>query len=374
MVVHAVTPSAPATSYVSDGTVVHRTTDGGCTWREVWRVPATPSAEFPYSSAFAQVVQLAVATTSTRVIALVQDGIDGDEKPVGGTYPGQLHVVRSDDGGKSWEAGDDGLLAAGVTNVQRQSNDISGQGRCGDSRGCALRFAPSNPDIVYLIGETTGLTPGHLFRSTDGGRSWETRSTLGDPAGGGVVPGGAGLLAVDPGDPDVLWSTMFERLSTSRDGGLTWSAVHPDTVYGELVTLQRSPGRPTRVFHLQHNSLRGSGAFQALRSDDSGKSFRPASLAGISQQLIDSLASGTRPDDLVALSAAGTGSLQAYAPLTSRWRNVDTAGLIPRFGPGSDVQAHRGGFSLLGPKHLLTYRGPVGQDLKAGRTTVVRPR
>lgn len=375
-VVHATVPSRPSTSYVSDGIRVSRSTDGGCTWRQVWRVPATRSATLPYDAATAQVVALAVPSApsaAARVLAVVQDGLDGSETSTGATLEGRLHLVRSEDGGGSWTSGDSGLVTTS-RNVRREQVDAAGSGRCGDVRGCVLRIAPSDPDVVYLATETTPLLPGRLHRSADGGRTWEPRASLVQPSGT-QAPGGLGSLAVDPGDPDVLWGKVGGRLGQSRDGGLSWRTVHDGSAYGDLLTLQGGQGRPTRVLHLLQDpqGKPQSVAARALRSDDGGVGFRPADLSGLQGQRTDSIAGGPRPDDLVALTASGRGTLLGFSPRRSRWVDLDPQGLVARTGATSDVQAVRGGFTVLGPGHLLTYRGPVGVDIPL-RTTAVTPR
>lgn len=375
-VVHATVASRPTTSYVSDGVRIARTTDGGCTWREVWRVPAARSAEQPYDAATAQVVALAVPPApkaAARVLAVVQDGVDGSETSTGATLEGRLHVVRSEDGGATWTSGDSGLVTTS-RNVRREQIDAAGSGRCGDVRGCVLRIAPSDPDVVYLATETTPLLPGRLHRSADGGRTWVPRASLVQPSGAGV-PGGLGSLAVDPVAPDVLWAEVDGRLAQSRDGGTTWRAVHVASVYGDLLTLQSSSGRPTRVLHLLQDpqGRPWAVAARALRSDDGGAGFRPANVSGLHGQRTDSIASGPRPDDLVALTASGRGTLLGFSPRSGRWVDLDPQGLVARTRATSDVQAVRGGFTVLGPAHLLTYRGPVGVDIPL-RTTAVAPR
>ncbi len=372
-VVHATVVSRPTTSYVSDGVRISRTTDGGCTWREVWRVPAARSASFPYDAATAQVVALAVPETAAaagRVLAVVQDGLDGQESATGAFLEGRLHVVRSDDSGATWSSGDSGLVTTS-RNVRREQIDASGSGRCGDVRGCVLRIAPSDPDVVYLAAETTALLPGRLHRSIDGGRTWQPRVSAVLPSGAGR-PGGLGALAVDPAEPDVLWAKIDGGVAQSRDGGSTWRTRHVGSSYGDLLTLQRTGRRPTRVLHLAQDPQGRPQAVAArgLRSDDGGASFKPANLNGLAGQRTDSIASGARPDDLVAVTVSGRGTLLGYSPRRGRWVDLDPQGLVARMRATSDVRAVPGGFSVLGPSHLLTYLGPVGIDIPARTTTV----
>jgi photosystem II stability/assembly factor-like uncharacterized protein len=91
------------------------------------------------------------------------------------------HVVRSDDGGRSWQPGDDGL----------PSTSIAG-----------LATDPTDARTVYAAA-------GRVFKSTDAGRRW---SPLGDPFGASVV-------AVDGG---TLYAAGEHGIRASEDGGLTW--------------------------------------------------------------------------------------------------------------------------------------------------------
>ena len=96
---------------------------------------------------------------------------------------------------------------------------------------------PSNPDIVYVAAQ--GHLWGHggdqgVFKTTDGGRTWR-KLTNGLPNDGRT---GANDLAMDPGNPNVLYAALWERLREphrftsggpnggiykSTDAGETWS-------------------------------------------------------------------------------------------------------------------------------------------------------
>ncbi len=95
-------------------------------------------------------------------------------------------VVRSDNGGKSWD------VIAG--------ND---QGR-NDFRAMAL--SPSEPGVVYGVGEG-------LRVSRDGGRTWKDV---------GPLPAKTFAIAVSNGNANVLYAATLKALYTSRDGGKNW--------------------------------------------------------------------------------------------------------------------------------------------------------
>jgi hypothetical protein len=113
-----------------------------------------------------------------------------------------------------------------------------------------IAIAPSNPQIVYAAAEDldAGGVLG-IWRSTDGGATWEQRSetsndqTVGsfpDCAGGPAILGQVyydQTIEVDPNDPDVLYYGEVDGFK-STDGGLTWlnfscvytggNYIHPD--------------------------------------------------------------------------------------------------------------------------------------------------
>ena len=87
-----------------------------------------------------------------------------------------IGVLRSTDGGASWDATNNGLPSARVT---------------------AVALDPSNPSTVYVG------TPG-VFKSTDGGETWA-------PAANGIPSSSLGVaaIAVDPAHPSILYAGLF---------------------------------------------------------------------------------------------------------------------------------------------------------------------
>jgi photosystem II stability/assembly factor-like uncharacterized protein len=73
-------------------------------------------------------------------------------------------------------------------------------------------FDPRDPETIY-VGAATGF-----FRSTNGGRSWESRGG-GMPQGGNVV-----AIVVSPANPDELYVSDELRgaLYHSKDRGTNW--------------------------------------------------------------------------------------------------------------------------------------------------------
>jgi len=133
-------------------------------------------------------------------------------------------VHRSTDGGKTWQPANQGITGR--------------QGESGDAIPVfCLTIDPNDNDIVWA-----GLqTLGKVYRSEDGGGTWQERS--------GGIPEGEGLsfrgISVEPGNSDVVYAageisswnwagnrlpgTAFDRtkgvLYKSVDGGLHWKAI-----------------------------------------------------------------------------------------------------------------------------------------------------
>ncbi len=79
----------------------------------------------------------------------------------------------------------------------------------------AIEFDPTNPDIIYVGSsyDYSAGTPGRLFKSEDGGLTWDTL----------LVDYGAKFLSivVDPTDPNTIYAAPWGIIK-SEDGGKTW--------------------------------------------------------------------------------------------------------------------------------------------------------
>lgn len=164
-------------------------------------------------------------------------------------------VFISADGGASWQESNDGLPA--------------------HRRARRMVMAPSNPDVIYLsMRAGSGETPwqGGVYRSDDGGRSWQARSAgLPDRAAPKasdtvMLTCNVDRLQVDPRDADKVWAGGYAWVNAtvylSRDGGRNWQAVLRNTrdensnyqpgwinFWGPSVTcLTLSPVKPDRLY------------------------------------------------------------------------------------------------------------------------------
>lgn len=133
-------------------------------------------------------------------------------------------VWRSDDGGVNWSPSSGGLpLHLRTRRLAR----------------CAAR-----PDVVYVtLRQKGGETPwsAGVWRSDDGGRTWTERSgnlrrVSGKPGCDDNLCTWTDCLAVDPEDPDTVWTAGASWWCTgvfkSTDGGATWRDTFPKKLRG----------------------------------------------------------------------------------------------------------------------------------------------
>ena len=146
-----------------------------------------------------------------------------------------------------------------------------------------VRVHPTNPDLVYVAAFGHAFGPSGqrgIFRSRDGGESWENVLYESEDAG-------AADLSIDPHNPRVLYASMWEArrsfwamdsggpgsgLHRSTDGGDTWKEItrRPGLPMGVVgrIGVAVSPARTGRVWALIEASDGG-----LFRSDDGGESW-----------------------------------------------------------------------------------------------------
>jgi photosystem II stability/assembly factor-like uncharacterized protein len=191
---------------------------------------------------------------------------------------GQL-IQRSDDGGQTWEP---------------MGNEFSYEGDPGThqwydgtphpwefTRVWHLEPSATDPDALHA-----GVEDAALFRSGDGGKTWQEIPGLREQGSGSAwTPGAGGMclhtIVVDPEDPDRIYVAISAAgVFRTDDGGKTWRAVNrglrseglPDgeAEVGHCVhRIAMHPSRPNVLYMQKH--------WDVMRSDDAAESWHEIS-------------------------------------------------------------------------------------------------
>src|SRR6058998_814306 len=207
-------------------------------------------------------------------------------------------IQRSNDGGKTWESPGGGLTAEGGmpkvsnkfvydTSAETGKPLTTHQWYDGTQhpwefkRVWHLEPSLTDPDTVYAGVEDAGL-----FRTSDGGKTWQEFAGLrGHGTGPKWQPGAGGMclhtVLLDPSNPRRMYVAISAAGAfRTDDGGNTWKPINrglhsqyipdPNAEVGHCVhriALHRS--RPAVLFMQKH--------WDVLRSDDAGDSWREVS-------------------------------------------------------------------------------------------------
>ena len=193
-------------------------------------------------------------------------------------WSGQV-IQRSDDGGQTWEPVANKFSYDGVPGTHQWYDGTPHPWEF--ARVWHLEPSLNDPDIVYAGVEDAGL-----FRSADGGHSWQELPALrGHDSGPSWQPGAGGMclhtIILDPATP----GRMFAAISAagafrSDDDGQTWTPINhglqsegipdPDAEVGHCVhRIAQHPSRPSVLYMQKH--------WDVMRSDDAGGSWHEIS-------------------------------------------------------------------------------------------------
>ena len=233
--------------YGATGGGVWKSTDGGINWESV-----SDGSVFGTGSVGA----IAVSDSDPNVVY-----VGMGESPIRGNVSHGDGMYKSTDGGKTWKH-------IGLEDTRQIPR---------------VRVHPKNPDLVYVaaLGHVWGPNDQRgVFRSKDGGKTWEKILSRGDKAG-------AIDLIIDPTNPNVLYAGFWEvyrkpwtlesggpgsGIFKSTDGGDTWNELtrNPGLPRGMVgkVGITVSPANPERVWAIVE--AEDGGVF---RSDNGGRTW-----------------------------------------------------------------------------------------------------
>jgi photosystem II stability/assembly factor-like uncharacterized protein len=241
-------PSQPSVFYYgATGGGVWKTTDGGINWESV-----SDGSVFGTGSVGA----IAVADSDPNTVY-----VGMGESPIRGNVSHGDGVYKSNDAGKTWKR-------VGLEDTRQIPR---------------IRIHPKNPDLVYVaaLGHVWGPNDQRgVFRSKDGGKSWEKILSRGNKAG-------AIDLILDPSNSNVLYAGFWEvyrkpwtlesggpgsGIFKSTDGGDTWNELtrNPGMPKGTLgkIGIAVSPANPDRVWAIVEAEEGG-----VFRSDNGGATW-----------------------------------------------------------------------------------------------------
>ncbi len=239
----------PLTYYMgATGGGVWKTTNAGTTWENL------SDKDFNVGT----IGSIAVSESDPNVIY-----VGTGEGPIRGVTTSHGDgVYKSTDAGKSWKH--IGLPKAGQIPK--------------------IRVHPTNPDIAYVAAQGNIWGPNEergIYRTQDGGATWEHVLKVSDRAGGGD-------LVIDPTNPRILYASLWENGRTpwyilsggeaggifkSVDGGDNWEKLGGGlpTLIGK-VGVDVSASNPKRIYAVVEGDMYTDDG-GVYRSDDAGKTW-----------------------------------------------------------------------------------------------------
>jgi hypothetical protein len=184
-------------------------------------------------------------------------------------------IQRSNDGGQTWEPTGNEFAYEGNPGTHQWYDGT--QHPWEFTRVWKLEPSPTDPDTVYA-----GVEDAALFKSSDGGKTWQELAGLRSAKGSLWAPGAGGMclhtILLDPNHPERIFTAISAAGAfRSDDGGQNWRPVNqgllsnfelpdPTAEVGHCVhSIAMHPSNPEVLFMQKH--------WDVMRSDDAGNSW-----------------------------------------------------------------------------------------------------
>lgn len=235
--------------YIASGNGVHKSTDGGATWK------------------------ITTGWNITEVLGVSPDPFDGDRVYCATPYG----VFRTTDGCRTWQEASNGLDARFVSQVMA-SPLVKGQVICATESGAyistdgastwkrmglsvgGIRTVVQHPRDPRIL--AAGTEDHGLYMSTDGGTVWTRREA-------GIDHLTFYAIAFDPTAPDTMYAGGYVTgVYRSVDGGTTWKRMNEGLAVLSFKCLAVDPRDSRRVY---------AGAYWggAYVTEDRGAHWKP---------------------------------------------------------------------------------------------------
>ncbi len=200
------------------------------------------------ASAFSQVQWMPVGPDGGDVRSLAYDPANPDRILLG-TSTGQIYL--STDNGNSW---------ARMARIGKGNDFVIDN----------IVYSPEQSGVIYVAAWTVESQGGGLFRSADGGKSWESLKSM---EGKSIR-----ALALAPSDPKLLVAGALDGIFRSRDGGDTWERISPQeqAEIKNIESLAVDPKDPNIIYagtwHLPWKTTDGGRTWKRMKDgiiDDS---------------------------------------------------------------------------------------------------------
>ncbi|MCE7982957.1 MAG: hypothetical protein DYG89_17370 [Caldilinea sp. CFX5] len=194
--------------------------------------------------------------------------------------PNNPEVVYAGTGEPS--LGGDNYYGAGLLKSTNggQSWAVLGADRFGGTGIAKIIVDAINPETIYVANTRTGvdgptLPPRGVFKSANGGQSWEALISCNDPS----CMGATDLVLLKTNPPTLLAGLDGYGIARSTNGGVDWQLItnglpSREQVFVQRVVLDSSAGNPSVVYASIHVGIpeRYDGAV-LFRSNDGGQSW-----------------------------------------------------------------------------------------------------